>query len=249
MRSFSIFAHLMSDLCYYTLVIYMSIINKEITIRVKIVFDKSGLSAREFSRKIGIDSSNFTKKLHSVVNFTEKDIDNIVKVYGINRNWLLTGEGNMFNDWGDTKKNELQEVQSDCGKEHKKIAYYPNVVGTMGDVSFLDNPDETVQYMVVPQFNDCKYAINAWGDSMLDTIHPGDVVFLQEWTENFIYWGKIYLVVTKYNRFIKRLFSGKDDRYVELRSDNEGKYPPFDVCREDIIKLYRVKGWLNRDEI
>ena len=128
------------------------------------------------------------------------------------------------------------------------IMYYPNVDASMGDVGFPDAPDETAQAMVLPGFDDCTMAVNAWGDSMAPLISSGQIVLLKEWTERFIDWGRIYLVVTRSgHRAIKRLHPGSDAAHIECRSENAEANPPFEVELADVVRLYIVKGWIARD--
>ena len=138
---------------------------------------------------------------------------------------------------------------SDSNQEHS-IKYYPNVDGSMGGVQFLDNPDETVCYINIPGYSDCKFAINAYGDSMYPLIKGGQIVLMAEWLERFVDWGRIYLVVTKNGyRAIKRVFPGSTDETIICKSENNAEYPPFEVNKEDVHKLYLVKGWIYRDAI
>ena len=135
-------------------------------------------------------------------------------------------------------------------KSQHTIKYYPNVDGSMGGVQFLDNPDEAVCNIVIPGYSDCNFAINAYGDSMYPLIKGGQIVLMIEWTERFIDWGRIYLVVTKTGyRAIKRIFPGSTNETITCKSENAENNPPFEVNIEDIHKIYLVKGWICRDAI
>jgi len=137
-------------------------------------------------------------------------------------------------------------VASSGGAAHS-IRYYPNVSASMGGTEFLENPNEDSLEMSVPGFRDCQFAINAYGDSMLPLLHSGDIVVVSEWTENFIEWGEVYLVITRTgNRCIKRLMPSEKDGCVECHSDNTQGHPPFSVEKADILKLFRVKGCIQR---
>lgn len=127
--------------------------------------------------------------------------------------------------------------------------YYPNVTGTMGSVEFLENPDETWLPISVPGFERCEFAIPAYGDSMTPTITSGHIILLSPWRESYLEWGKIYLVVTRQgHRSVKRLFPADTEDSVTCKSDNPA-YPPYQVRREDITRLYLVQGWICRDSI
>lgn len=133
---------------------------------------------------------------------------------------------------------------------HHIIKYYPNVNGSMGGVQFLDDPNEMVCDITIPGYSDCKFAINAYGDSMYPLIKSGQIILMSEWSESFIDWGRIYLVVTKSGyRVIKRLYPGASDTTITCKSENPETNPPFEIEKDDIHKVYLVKGWICRDAI
>lgn len=168
-------------------------------------------------------------------------VSKIVTLLGVDARWLLTGEGGM-------QAGEAEAESCGAAAGCHTIMYYPNVEASMGDVGFPDAPDETAQAMVLPGFDDCTMAVNAWGDSMAPLIGSGQIVLLKEWTERFIDWGRIYLVVTRSgHRAIKRLHPGSDAAHIECRSENAEANPPFEVELADVVRLYIVKGWIARD--
>lgn len=155
----------------------------------------------------------------------------------ISSEWLLTGKGEMLKSKNETIK-----------KSHT-IKYYPSVNGSMGDVNFLDNPNEQSLDIILPNFTNCQYAINAYGDSMSPIIKSGQIVLLQEWNESFIEWGKIYLVITKNGyRTIKYIKHGSDNEHIKCVSANE-ENEPFEIDYKDVFKMFLVKGWICKDAI
>lgn len=147
----------------------------------------------------------------------------------------------------------------DCGESKEKpmgygvgkiIKYYPTVNGSMGGIEFLDSPDDSFVDIVIPGFSDCEFAINAYGDSMYPVIKSGQVVLLMPWKERFIEWGRIYLVVTKSGyRTIKYLKPSENEECILCESENKVGNPAFEVKKEEILKLFLVKGWICKDAI
>lgn len=177
--------------------------------------------------------------------FGKKTAQQFQDLFGLSASWLLTGEGNMLID----DSANMSQTKS-CASSLHTIRYFPNVDGTMGGMQFLDNPDETSIEMSIPGYTDCKFAINAYGESMFPLIKSGQIVLLAEWKENFIDWGKIYLVVTKGGyRVIKRLFPGTTRKKISCHSENKEASPVFEVDIDDIASIYLVKGWVCRDVI
>lgn len=209
--------------------------------RLKIAIENKGVTPYA----IGRDTKISKVSIRNYLGGTKPNIDNlnILSDYlGVSAEWLLTGKEGLTD--GDIKNSK--EIQD----KNKVIKYYPSISGSMGGVEFLDNPEENSVDMIVPGFSECKFAINAYGDSMFPVIKSGQVVLLMEWQENFIEWGRIYLVVTKSGyRTIKYLKPSKDNDSVTCESENRESNPSFDIKKEDILKLFLVKGWVCRDVI
>lgn len=172
---------------------------------------------------------------------------------------FVSGSNGDSNNIGNTTNNYTTNNYSDCqeGKKEslnrnmgKTVKYYPAVNGSMGGVQFLDDPDESFVDIVIPGFSDCEFAINAYGDSMYPVIKSGQIVLLMSWRERFIEWGRIYLVVTKSGyRTIKYLKPSKNEGYVVCESENKENSPSFEIEKEEILKLFLVKGWICKDAI
>lgn len=209
--------------------------------RLKIAIDNKGVTAYA----IGRDTKISKVSIRNYLNGTKPSIDNlnILSDYlEVSAEWLLTGkEGGIDSNI---------KVDREFNSKNRVIKYYPSVNGSMGGLEFLDNPNETSVDMIVPGFSECKFAINAYGDSMFPVIKSGQVVLLMEWQENFIEWGRIYLIVTKTGyRTIKYLKPSKENDSFSCESENKENNPPFDIKKEDILKLFLVKGWVCREAI
>lgn len=218
---------------------------KEMAVKIlNDVLKHLGMSVKQFSDSLGKERPQWAYDVlnpEKKVGISKNIADLIIEHYPqFNKSWLLTGEGEMLSKGGDPN-----------GKAEGKPAtrYYPNVTGTMGSVEFLENPDETWLPISVPGFERCEFAIPAYGDSMTPTITSGHIILLSPWRESYLEWGKIYLVITRQgHRSVKRLFPADTDDSVTCKSDNPA-YPPYQVRREDITRLYLVHGWICRDSI
>lgn len=209
-----------------------------------------GISVSEFERNCDLSNGAVSKMGD---NTRRSTINKIYNVYPqLNTDWLLTGKGDMLNSEQSPSLSPTTDkvIADNDGDNQHIIKYYPNVNGSMGGVQFLDDPDETVCDITIPGYSDCKFAINAYGDSMYPLIKSGQIILMSEWLESFIDWGRIYLVVTKSGyRVIKRLYPGTSNATVTCKSENSETNPPFEIGRDDILKVYLVKGWICRDAI
>lgn len=207
--------------------------------RMKAVLAELEISEGTFETKCNL-AKGFVSKIGDTIRVKsqEKIINHFPE---INLTWLITGEGEMLNN-GNTSIIEVPPKE-------KTIKYFYDVDVSMGNIEFLNDPSQKYKEIIIPGYSDCKYAINAYGDSMHPLIKSGQIILLDDWRESFIAWGKIYLIVTKGGfRAIKYLFPSENNDMVKCVSENEKTNPPFDVPKED-IKLFIVKGWICRDEI
>lgn len=117
-------------------------------------------------------------------------------------------------------------------------------------LKFLENPDEhSIMRFSAPTFHDCTDAVNIYGDSMYPIYKNGEIIVLKEWRESFIDYGYCYLIITRNgNRMVKYLRRSDDESKVLCMSENP-KYDPFEILKEDILRLYIVKGSLRKDTL
>lgn len=103
--------------------------------------------------------------------------------------------------------------------------------------------------IIVPGYSDCNFALNVWGDSMKPVICNGEIIICKEWKENFIDFGNIYLIFTTENhKMIKYIQPGSNDSKIKCVSENTF-YQPIEIMKKDILKLFIVKGHINRRAI
>ena len=99
----------------------------------------------------------------------------------------------------------IRADHQDTQSSHKKTIKYYDIDASASPIEMFD-PGNGTRYkdVVIPGFGDCDIALNVWGDSMEPILNSGEIILCKEWTENFIEFGKIYLVITKNNnRMIK----------------------------------------------
>ena len=220
----------------------METINDRMEVLVNDLFDGNKAA---FAKAIGLGPTGLSNYLGKQRR-SRPSVDmviNIVKVTGVSYSWLLTGEGAMMQQAGG-----ITHGSDPPSPPPASITYYPSVSGAAGDIPFTEDNELEHLAMQVPTFEDCRLAVNVYGDSMAPGIKSGDIVLMAEWRERYIEWGNIYLVVTRSgHRVIKRLYQSDDEQCIECRSDNAEASPPFTVAKGDILHLYLVKGHISRD--
>lgn len=131
-----------------------------------------------------------------------------------------------------------------------RIRYWVDVDATAGGVTLFDD-QVTTKYidLDIPEFRDCTDAVNLYGDSMLPLYKSGQIIILKEWMESFIDYGNVYLVITKKgNRMVKYLRKGSDAQHVLCVSENKD-FDPFEIEKDDILRLYLVKGGISKNTL
>ena len=105
---------------------------------------------------------------------------------------------------------------------------------------------------------DCESAIRFYGNSMVPNYPAGCVIGLKLHTDSFIEPGRAYVVETRDNRYLKRLYYTKDKKAFHCLSDNTMKYEDgprkgefyyqdFEIPIEEVVRLHRVVGVIKRN--
>lgn len=124
------------------------------------------------------------------------------------------------------------------------------------DIDFHASPDvelmdpvgrvEPNAYISVPQFRDVDFYIRVRGDSMYPKYRHGDIIPVKQVdsTSFFVYYEP-YAIVTKTNNqlLIKYIHPHSEDKNkLLLVSYNSDKFPPQEIDKEEIEKLFHIKG-------
>lgn len=205
-------------------------IDADLIERIKSVMQEENVRASAFAERLGYSESSLSKNLNGKRPVPPSLIDAIIRVYSINRAWLISGEG------------EMREEQITKSTEHTSGVPYYNVDFTLGfDILLNDQTTQPDYYINFPPYNKCTCWINARGDSMSPTISAGDMVALQR-IEDFrvLISGEVYAIVTRNGlRTIKRVNDLGDS--LRLIPDNKD-YEEQVISKSDILGVFYVKG-------
>lgn len=150
----------------------------------------------------------------------------------INSEWLLTGEGSMFNDQPTVQEEE----------EHILVPLLPVSAqgGSLNDFVTSVNVKECEK--IISPVKGADIAITISGDSMADEYPSGSIVLAKRINERaFIDWGKVYVLDTCNGVVIKTLTPSQKADHVRCVSINPNPiYAPFEVALNDVYGVYRV---------
>lgn len=205
--------------------------------RFSLYMELKSLNDNQVTKECGLSKGLIGQARTGKSDLGAKAVDKISNTYtDLNRVWLLTGEGEMLNTPSASAPKEKR------GTLTQKVQYFPEVEATGGHMDLYEDRKENSVSLEIPKSFDCDYALNLAGDSMAPLYNPGCIILIKRWTERFIEYGRVYLIVTKMgNRMVKYIRPASDEAYIICASENPA-YHPFEVAREDILALYAVKG-------
>lgn len=223
--------------------------SNDILLRIKDLIAKFGPTQTVFSAKTGIRQSNLSKILSGERPCGQAIINKLVVSLGVNKDWLLTGEGEML------KQEDINIIQPEDGEDKGLIPFYDaeTTGGASGYVSSSMEDVSLVGYIKPGSWFGGKItaAIRHVGDSM--TEYPdGCILAVREVTDRrLLIPGRNYVIETTEFRVTKRLQKGSSPRTVTLYSTNQERYAdgrlihePFEVAFEDIRRIFTVIGYI-----
>lgn len=216
------------------------------------LLDYTGENRSSLARRIGVIPQRF----HDIANgktkaFSYEIADKITTAFPeVNKNFLLTGEGEMLTNTGTPTIQTGSEADGEdlILTPANSIRFYPDLPATASNIE--DMPQEAYpqyQLMYIQGYEGCL-AIPATGRSMEPTIHAGDRIIHEPYLDRFIQNGEIYVICTTTGqRMIKRLVETSRDEdgipTFTCHSDNPDKdlYAPFTLKGDEIRALYKVR--------
>jgi len=201
---------------------------------VKKILEDDGHQLNELAEKLNISPQNFNNWL-GVQDIKTGILEKIAQAIDRNIYYFIDKQSLMAQE-----RDEFPEGA---------IRYF-DLDASAGLVEMFD-PGNGIKFkkIIIPGYGDCDFALNVWGDSMNPVLHNGEIILCKEWKESFIEYGYIYLIITSENhRMIKSIQPGSDDSKISCVSENPF-FKPFEIDRKDILKLFVVKGHINRRAI
>lgn len=227
----------------------MDSINKRIReIRKHFCNDKN----LEFAKKMEKNANtvnNWIREGYSIGKGVISDILN--KFPQIESDWLLTGEGEMLKD----------DKASDIILTGKLIPLFD--ADAAAGLSYGMNMEPSRQVGLIDiggMLRDSETAIRVYGNSMIPNYPPGCVIGLRPHYDSFIVPGKVYVVETRDDRYLKRLYYTKDKMAFRCLSDNTKKhtdgpmegefcFPDFEIPLDEVIRVFKVVGVIKRNNM
>lgn len=210
------------------------------------LLEYSRLNGKSFSEKIGLMRPQAIYDIQSgkTQNISASMANKIISVFPeINRGWLLTGEGEMLKN----------ETYINIAKNQGIPFYDMDITASIAE-TFCDVREEAQYYINYPPLNDCDAAFPVYGESMIPDFFPGEVVLVSEIKHvDSMLWGEPYLIITNAEcdnlRTLKNVYLSEDRCNFILRATNPKYAGDTIVHRNNVLKIFLVKGKLNRRQL
>ena len=218
---------------------------KEIGKQIKDYFAELGMSQAEVANVLGVQQAAVSNQLNGRA-FGKNSASKWNKAFGFRTNWLITGEGAMFEDAGSGAREYNME-------DHPELCHDDDI--PVIPARLFRAPDiDTYEYVVnspnieklppVPHFQKHDMFATCPGDAMAPRICRGYLLALRKMPLDApIVNGEIYVVDTWSNgMFLRRIVDNGDT--VTFIAENQQDFPDFEVPHSDIITIFRVVGVL-----
>lgn len=210
----------------------------DIITRIKSVIADSGLTSNAFALKVGMNSSNLSRKLNGKVPITSRDYRLICDSIGVNKDWLETGTGDKYIGEPLNGKETMQPMLG--------VPFYDVEFALGYDEMYNDTPNVPTKFISIPGYEKADFWCRASGDSMKPLISNGDIIALKvipDWTE-FLPMNEIYAIMTKNDlRTVKVIRRGFDNEHFTLHAIND-EYEDQEINKAAITKVFKVLGAL-----
>lgn len=209
----------------------------------------------EISRKLNIPPTTLSNWLKRGV--SKAGALKISKTYGVNIDYVLTGQGQMITTAFDPTKlkeySRIDDWNNDTPLDDDEVAikFYKSLAFACGNgTEGIAYEDEwrrlrfsriTLDRMGI--YKDKTFAATAHENSMMPTICSGDTIFV-DMSRDTIKDGKIFAVEHGGLFYCKRLYKLPNGG-VRIVSDNKDEFPERELNADEIVEQeFKVIGWV-----
>ena len=224
----------------------------EVVERIRLIMKQFDLNQTQFAQRIDIRQPNLSAILKGERVCGDGVINKIVLSFDINKDWLLTGEGEMLNGNGNN-----QEFKTYFKQEHPNVmvplVHIDSVGGVYSNNEIMPSEQYIEGFVPFPDARPDDRAIFQSGDSMSPTIPPGSILQIrkvEDWRE-YLGYGNVYVLWLKDNRRITKLVKkyAPDPRNYVLCCSYNPNADEEELPRAFIVEVWKVvnvlinNGW------
>lgn len=219
---------------------------------LKEFFKENGITQQDAADRLGILQTNVSALLLGKRNFGRKMAEKWSKAFGLRVNWLITGEGPMFEGESSIYPNDLihQNITKNTPATStpleldELVPIVPRDIARMPNVSIWDYMKTNSDVATAPkiyQFPRYDFYFQCVTDAMQPEICQGDLLGIRrlEPTAPLIN-GETYVFDTKSAGMQIRMLEEKEDGY--LATAHNDRYKDTFFPRSEIISIFTIVG-------
>lgn len=213
--------------------------------KIKEYFAEIGMSQIEAAKILDVQQAAVSNQLNGRP-FGKNSAAKWNKAFGFRINWLLTGEGPMFDKDSEQAKEYNIEDHPELNHDDD-IPVVPARLFRAPEIDIYEyviNSTTVEKLPPVPHFQKHELFATCPGDAMAPRICRGYLLALRRMPEDTpIINGEIYVVDTKtLGMFLRRIVDNGDT--VTFIAENQADFPDFELPHTDITNIFRVVGVL-----
>lgn len=222
-------------------------LRREIGKTIKEYFTEIGLSQTEAANSLGVQQAAVSNQLNGRP-FGKNSAAKWNKAFGFRVNWLLTGEGPMFDDEGSSTLKEFHPLEDHPELNHEDdIPVIPARLFRAPEINIYEyvmSSPNVERLPPVPHFQKHDLFATCPGDAMSPRICRGYLLALRRMPiDSTIINGEIYVIDTvSQGMFLRRIIDNGEG--LTFISENQTEFPDFSLPHSDIINIFRVVGVL-----
>ncbi len=218
----------------------------EIGKKIKEYFSEIGMSQMEAAEKLGVQQAAVSNQLNGR-SFGKNSAAKWNAAFGFRTNWLLTGEGTMFDPQFDCQREEGNIEDHPELNHENDIPLIPTKLFRVPEIDiyeYVTNSPNVDRIPPVPHFQKHDLFARCPGDAMAPRIQRGYLMAMRKLEPDTpIINGEIYCVDTRSNGMFVRKTIDNGDTMTFIAENSEG-FPNFDLPRTEILNIFRVVGIL-----
>lgn len=217
----------------------------EIGKRIKEYFSEMGMSQLDVAKLLGVQQAAVSNQLNGRP-FGKNSAAKWNQAFGFRVNWLLTGEGPMFDTEYDNNGDFNYENHPELSQDDD-IPVIPARLFRAPEINIYEyvmNSSTVDRLPPVPHFQKHDLFANCPGDAMAPRICRGYKLALRKVPkDSTIINGEIYAVDTNsHGMFIRKLVDNGES--LTFIAENQDEFPDFELPYDDVINIFRVVGVL-----
>ena len=113
--------------------------------RLKTIREAKGLSQKQFAETLGTALTRISEYERDKVKPTTEILTKLAEIHGININWLLTGNGDMFikeEKKSNTKANEIIEAYEKLPEDKQKYYYFKIIADSLEPITKTEKQEK-----------------------------------------------------------------------------------------------------------